>query len=136
MKIDLFKLNNLNTAPLSGEVVFDKELFGTMDIIDVKDCVIDGELTIDYEDCINLYATISGVFILKDAYTLEPIDYPFTTDIDENIGKYEDFYNKNKNTLDILPFLWENIVSEVPIRCTVEDKMPDLKGDGWSLIED
>lgn len=133
MKIDLFKLNNLNTAPLSGEVVFDKELFGTMDIIDVKDCVIDGELTIDYEDCINLYATISGVFILKDAYTLEPIDYPFTTDIDENIGKYEDFYNKNKNTLDILPFLWENIVSEVPIRCTKSKETPDLKGDGWSL---
>ena len=133
MKIDLFKLNNLNTAPLSGEVVFDKESFGTMDIIDIKDCVIDGEITIDYEDCININANISGVFILKDAYTLEPIDYPFNTDIDENIGKYEDFYNKNKNTLDILPFLWENIVSEVPIRCTKSKETPDLKGDGWSL---
>ena len=135
MKIDLFKLNNLGTCELNGEVVFDKELFGTMDIIDIKDVQINGELSIDYEDNINMYADLSGVFILKDAYTLEPIDYPFAINIDENIGKYDDFYNKNKNSLDILPFLWENIVSEVPIRCTKEEKMPDLKGDGWSLEE-
>ena len=133
MKIDLFKLNNLGNSPIEGEITFDKEIFGTMDIIDIKDVHIKGELNIDYEDCINLYADIEGVFILPDAYTLEPIDYPFSLNIDENIGKYEDFYNKNKNTLDILPFLWENIVSEVPIRCTKSDKTPDLKGDGWSL---
>ena len=106
-----------------------------MDIIDIKDAIIDGELSIDYEDEVNLYATIKGIFILPDAYTLDPIEYPFEINIDENIGKYDDFYNKNKNTLDILPFLWENIVSEVPIRCTKSERMPDLKGDGWSLEE-
>ena len=133
MKIDLFKLNNLGKTTISGEVVFTKDMFGTMDIIDIKNVFVDGELEIDYEDNINMFADISGTFILPDAYTLEPIEYPFELNIDENIGKYEDFYNKNKNTLDILPFLWENIVSEVPIRCTKSDKMPDLKGDGWSL---
>lgn len=133
MKIDLFKLNNLGNTTLDGEVVFDKEVFGTMDIIDIKDCYVSGELSIDYEDNINMYADITGTFILPDAYTLEPIEYPFEVNIDENIGKYEDFYNKNKNSLDILPFLWQNIVSEVPIRCTKSEKTPDLKGDGWSL---
>ena len=133
MKIDLFKLNNLGKTDLSGEVTFDKEMFGTMDIIDIKDVTIDGELSIDYDDNINMFAYVKGTFILSDAYTLEPVDYPFEVNIDENIGKYDDFYNKNKNTLDILPFLWENIVSEVPIRYTKSDKTPDLKGDGWSL---
>ena len=133
MKIDLFKLNNLGNSPIEGEITFDKDMFGTMDIIDIKDARIKGELNIDYEDCINLYADIEGVFILPDAYTLEPMEYPFSVNIDENIGKYEDFYNKNKNSLDILPFLWENIVSEVPIRCTKSNETPDLKGDGWSL---
>jgi uncharacterized protein len=108
-------------------------MFGTMDIIDIKDVTIDGELSIDYDDNINMFAYVKGTFILSDAYTLEPVDYPFEVNIDENIGKYDDFYNKNKNTLDILPFLWENIVSEVPIRYTKSDKTPDLKGDGWSL---
>ncbi|MCR5224310.1 MAG: DUF177 domain-containing protein [Bacilli bacterium] len=136
MKIDLFKLNNLGSTPVSGEVVIPNDMFGSMDIVDLKNVTIDGELSIDYEDDIYLTANLSGTMVLKDAYTLEPIDYPFDINIDENIGKYEDFYSKNKNALDILPFLWENIVSEVPIRCTVEDKMPDLKGDGWSLIED
>ena len=133
MKIDLFKLNNLGKTDLSGEVIFDKEIFGTMDIIDIKDVTIDGELSIDYDDNIVMYADVKGIFVLSDAYTLEPVDYPFEVNIDENIGKYDDFYNKNKNTLDILPFLWENIVSEVPIRYTKSDKTPDLKGDGWSL---
>ena len=133
MKIDLFKLNNLGKTTISGEVVFTKDMFGTMDIIDLKDVKVDGELSIDYEDDIYLYANLSGIMIVPDAYTLEEIEYPFNVDIDENIGKYEDFYNKNKNRLDILPFLWENIVSEVPIRCTKSDKTPDLKGDGWSL---
>ncbi len=133
MKVDLFKLNNLGNTPINGEVVFDKEYFGTLDIIDIKDVTIEGELSIDYEDQVNMSANISGTFILPDAYTLEPIDYPFDVEIDEIIGKYEDFYNKNKNTLDILPFLWENIVSEVPIRCTKSNETPDLKGDGWSL---
>ena len=133
MKIDLFKLNNLSKCDVNGEVVFDKEMFGTMDIIDIKDCYIDGEISIDYEEDVYLNAEIKGIFILPDAYTLEPIEYPFDVIIDDNIGKYDDFYNKNKNTLDILPFLWENIVSEVPIKCTKSDKTPELKGDGWSL---
>ncbi|MCR4581493.1 MAG: DUF177 domain-containing protein [Bacilli bacterium] len=133
MKVDLFKLNNLGKVTLNDEVVFDKEMFGTMDIIDIKDSFIEGELSIDYDDNIIIEANLRGTFILKDAYTLEPIDYPFELELDENIGKYDDFYIKNKNRLDILPFLWENIVSEVPIRCTKSDKMPDLKGDGWSL---
>jgi len=133
MKIDLFKLNNLGNASVSGEVIIPKEMFGSMDIVDLKDVYIDGELEIDYEDDVYLTANLNGTMVLKDAYTLEPIDYPFDIDIDENIGKYEDFYSKNKNTLDILPFLWENIVSEVPIRYTKSDKAPELKGDGWSL---
>ena len=53
------------------------------------------------------------------------------------MGKFEDFYNKNKNTLDILPFIWENIVSEVPIR-VVKDEYKDFKqsGNGWEVISD
>ena len=133
MKIDLFKLNNLGSAPVKGEVIVPQEMIGTMDIIELKDVYVDGEISIDYEDDVFLEANLDGTMILPDAYTLEPIEYPFSINIDENIGKYEDFYSKNKNTLDILPFLWENIVSEVPIRCTKSEKMPDLKGDGWSL---
>lgn len=133
MKIDLFKLNNLGKVTLDSDVTFDKEIIGTMDVIDIKDTHINGELTIDYDDNLCIDAFVKGVFVISDAYTLEPLDYSFETNINEIIGKYDDFYNKNKNSLDILPFLWENIVSEVPIRYTKIDKTPDLKGDGWSL---
>ena len=47
MKIDLFKLNNLGKTTISGEVVFTKDMFGTMDIIDIKNVFVDGELEID-----------------------------------------------------------------------------------------
>ena len=42
---------------------------------------------------------------------------------------------QNKNSLDILPFLWENVVSEVPIRVVKEGaKASDVQGNGWELV--
>ena len=81
--------------------------------------------------------TVTGDFILPCAVSLEDVLYPINVKIEENMGKFEDFYNKNKNTLDILPFIWENIVSEVPIR-VVKDEYKDFKqsGNGWEVISD
>ena len=64
--------------------------------------------------------------------TGEDVIVPFKCDIEEEMA--ENAIN-NQFFLDLLAVLWENIVSEVPIRCTKEETMPDLKGDGWSLEE-
>ena len=45
--------------------------------------------------------------------------------------------NKNfRNSIDILPIIWENILMEIPSRVVsddIKDSDLNLKGDGWSF---
>ena len=80
---------------------------------------------------------VFGEFILPCAVTLEDVSYEFRTNIQENMGNFNDFYDKCQNTLDILPLLWENIVSEVPMRVVKEGiSVTNISGDGWELISE
>lgn len=134
MNIDLFKLNNLNHLDIDQDVEFPEEYFGTMDIRDIKNCHIKGELSINYDDELDANLNIKGTFVLPCAITLEDVEYDFETNITDILGKFDDFYNKNKNILDILPIIWENIVSEVPIRVVKEGiDTSNISGEGWEL---
>ena len=67
---------------------------------------------------------------ILDSVSLEEINYPFDFEIDEEIT---DFIKNSQNCLDIMEFLWQNIVLEVPIRYTLCDA-DNLKGDNWCMI--
>ena len=137
MRIDLFKLNNLGKVNIDSDIVFDESYYSSIGIRNIKEMHVAGEISIDFEDNLISDLLVTGEFILPCAVTLEDVEFPISVKIEENMGKFEDFYNKNKNTLDILPFIWENIVSEVPIR-VVKDEHKDvqLKGEGWEVISD
>lgn len=135
MKIDLFKLNNLNKAIIDSDIEIPKEYFGTTDIIDIKNTHVSGEITINYQDELVADLEVKGTLILPCAITLEEVPYDFSTKIDEIMGNFDTFYNKNKNMLDILPLIWENIVSEVPIRVVKEGvSSQGINGEGWELV--
>lgn len=135
MKIDLFKLNNFNRLDLDSPAIFPKEFYDGMEIRGIENCHVKGEIVIDFEDELMANLEITGTFILPCAITLEDVFYSFSTKMEENLGKFEDFYDKNKNSLDILPILWENIVTEVPIRVVKEGvSAQDLNGEGWEVI--
>ena len=138
MKMDLFKLNNFNSVSIDENISIPEEYdLNKAGIRRIENLHVSGTISIDYADEIVTDLTVTGDFILPCAVSLEDVLYPINVKIEENIGKFEDFYNKNKNTLDILPFIWENIVSEVPIR-VVKDEYKDLKqsGNGWDVISD
>ena len=135
MKIDLFKLNNFNRLDIDSDVTFDEELYCKTDVRNIMNAHVSGELSISYEDELECDLLVTGTFILPCAITLEDVSYDFEVKIEENLGKFEDFYNKNKNSLDILPVLWENVVSEVPIRVVKEGaSLDNLNGYGWELV--
>ena len=137
MKIDLFKLNNYNHLDVDGFVEFPEELYKNLDVRDIKDTKVTGEILINMEDEILLNLLVRGVFIMPCAVTLEDVPCDFEVNIEENIGKFNDFYKIPQNTLDILPFIWENIVSEVPIRVVKEGvKREFTHGNGWELISE
>ena len=138
MKIDLFKLNNFNSVSIDENILIPEEYdLNKAGIRKIENLHVSGTISIDFADEIVADLTVTGDFILPCAVSLEDVLYPINVKIEENMGKFEDFYNNNKNTLDILPFIWENIVSEVPIR-VVKDEYKDFKqsGNGWEVISD
>lgn len=135
MKIDLNKLNVYNKVSVDNDIVLDKELYQSTDIRNIKDLHVSGEITINISDEIVSDLEVSGTFILPCAITLEDVEYKFTTKIDEIWGKFNDFYENVKNNLDICPIIWENIVSEVPMRVVKDGiDIKELNGDGWELV--
>ena len=74
--------------------------------------------------------------VLPCAITLKPVDYPFSTEIN---GQLDELLVENdkkfKNTIDILPIIWENILMEIPMRVVSPNAKPEkLKGEGWQFI--
>ncbi len=137
MKIDLFKLNNYNYLDIDEFVDFPSDFYQNMDVREIKDVKVTGTISINNLDEIETNLEVSGTFILPCAITLEDVLYDFKTNIEEILGNFNDFYLKNKNTLDILPFLWENIVSEVPMRVVKEGiSVTKTYGDGWELVSE
>ena len=137
MKIDLNYLNRFGSINLDENIFINEDYYKNTDIRKLKDIHVNGEIKIDYDDFINLNLEIDGIMVLPCAKTLKDVDYKFNTIIEESIGKFEEIYKNNKNTLEITDILWENIVLEIPIRVVSSDIMPsNTSGDGWELIEE
>ena len=135
MKIDLNYLNRFGKIEIDSDFTLDESFYKNTDIRRLEDLHVTGIIDIDYEDNINFDLNVTGKMILPCAITLKDVSYDFDTSIEENIGKFEEIYKNNKNTLEISPVLWENIVLEIPIRVVSKDIEPsNTSGDGWELI--
>lgn len=88
----------------------------------------DVEVEVDSINC-----KIEGTMTIEDSISLEPIEYPFSIEYDDEI---DENCKKNENTLDIFSFLWENIVLEVPLRFTKVTDFSKFRGDGWKLVSE
>ena len=136
MNIDLNKLNVNGEIIINEELKIDEELYKTTSIKDLKPVKVNGKIFYNISDEIELDIDVEGVMILEDSITLDPIDYPYSFHINEIVSseneEIKEYYQNSKNTLDIMPILWQNIVLEVPISITKE-KDAHLSGEGWEL---
>ena len=131
MKIDITKLLHgyIDEIEINQNVIIPNELTANSLITELKDIMLSGDITIDEEDNINLNGTLSGIMILKDDITLEPVEYQFNTDLEEIL-------EKNKNILDITDILWQNILVEIPSKVRSTDEDINLEGNGWRMISE
>ena len=137
MKIDLNYLNRFGKIEVDSDFNIDESYYKNTDIRKLENLHVSGLINVDYEDNINFELKITGRMILPCAVSLVDVPYDFDTSIEENIGKFEEIYKNNKNTLEISPVLWENIVLEIPIRVVSKDIEPsNTSGDGWELISE
>ena len=139
MNIDLLWLHNgqVSEIDISGVYSLENVDLHNTDIIRLSDLVVHGTISRkENEDAVlddYLCCSIKGIMILTDSISLEEVDYPFLIDYDDFVMEN---WIKNKNTLDIFSFLWENIVLEVPLQFTKVRDLSKFHGDGWKLISE
>ena len=133
MKIDLRKLYSLASVDVDGTITFPEERLKSAGIIRLEDVSVHGKAIINYEDEIELNLDLSGKMYLPCAISLEEVEVPFATKIEEIIGEN----NINSNFyLDLSDILWENIVLEIPIKVVKEGvQLETSSGKGWSVEE-
>ena len=133
MKIDLRKLYSLASVDVDGVITFPEERLKSAGIIRLEDVSVHGKAIINYEDEIELDLDLSGKMYLPCAISLEEVEVPFATKIEEIIGEN----NINNNFyLDLSDILWENIVLEIPIKVVKKGvQLETSSGKGWSVEE-
>ena len=134
-----FDLNILNIKPkiiVDTKVTFPKEILKKAGILSMDEVEVKGEITSDIGEYF-LNISLKGKMVLPCSLTLEPVDYPFTLEIEENLNEMMENFKKTQKTIDILPIIWENILMEIPMK-VVSPKAKNMKtkGDGWELITD
>ena len=139
MELNLALLSTGEVKGYDEDFTISSDVYKNVGILDLKNCHVVGTIYLDSLSMLVVNLTVTGIMVIPDSVTTEPVDYPFTSKIDEefdiNDENFIEYYQKSQNILDIMKILWENIVLEVPMRFTVT-KDAHLSGEGWSLGED
>lgn len=135
MNIDITMLNRRmkNTIDIDSEVIIPNDRFSNTEILDLKNLKLQGSIVRNSSDIITLKADLSGIMVLEDSISLEPIDHQFFCQIEE---EFEENDENLENILDITDILWQNIVLEVPLKLTNVENFNEYQGDGWKLVSE
>lgn len=131
MQIDITLLltNSTNILSIDDKFNIPKEMLSKSLIEDLKNLTLTASIKFNEENELILTGIIKGIMILKDDITLEPMEYKFTTDIEENL-------NKNQKILDITDILWQNILVEIPSKVRITNEDIEISGEGWRVISE
>ena len=139
MELNLAQLSNGEVVEYNQDFSIDSNLYQSVGILDLKNLHVTGDISLNSVSMLAVNLTVTGIMVIPDSVTTEPVEYPFTSKIEEeydiNDENFLEYYQKTQNILDIMKILWENIVLEVPMRFTLA-KDAHLSGDGWSLGEE
>ena len=141
MIIDLTKLatSSLEELFIEESLELSDDYFKNTSIKELRDVVFNGSVTKLCDNTYQITGKVTGIMVLPDDITLEPVDYSFESIIEERVDEFGNNEEKSlqiiKNRLDITEFLWQNILVEIPPK-VVSEKNRDLnlEGDGWRLI--
>ena len=118
------------------DVEIPETFYENSEIRELKNIHVKGYLVLNYEDNIEYNLDISGLMVIPNSFTLADYPYEFSCNVCETVNDFDNFYDKLKNTLDIIEILWQNIVLEVPIQVGESNEEPIKSGDGWELASE
>lgn len=136
--ISLLLSNVLDSIKIDDDISFSKEDIQNAGMLSLENVHVSGIITRTSIDTLSLDLKLTGDMYLACAVTLKPVKHEFSINItDEKIQENENILRKDANTLELKPFLWENIVVEIPLRVVADDAYSkEYKGSGWQLISD
>lgn len=129
IKLESINSNIYDNLIINQNVDIPIEYYEKSDILELKNIYLNGKIYRNSADELILEGVLTGIMILEDSISLDNVEYNFSINIEENL-------ENNKNTIDIIPILWQNIVLEVPLRFTKVDDTSSYSGDGWKLVND
>lgn len=114
-------------------------------IRDISEVRVQGNV-FNSQSFISFHLTISGQMVLPCSLTLEDVHYPFSIDTIESFQLHDDvtveeevnemIHSIESSTIDLLPFIKENILLSVPMKVVHPKANPQMSGDGWSMLTD
>lgn len=134
-EIDLSLLHSSATDKIEIDEFYDipSDYYEGTDVKSLENVHAMGCITRETDDVYYVDIDVEGTMVLQDSISLEDVNYPFSTHIEGNL---EEFVTNLENSLDILEFLWENIVLEIPLKFTKVEDLSKFHGDGWKLISE
>jgi len=145
MKIDLSMIltNKADTMEISENISFDGYDLDSVGIKKIENVSFKGFAIRHTSGCITIDGSLAGTLYLSDDVTLEEVKRPFAIRIIEKLDEFGKNEDGNleiiQNRVDILDFLWQNIVVEIPLKISFSDNEKLITSDNLDIetyIED
>ena len=128
MEIDLLKLNYTDVINVDDDVTYTDEYIKDSGIIHLNNVHVKGTIKTDIEFNYDILFDLSGEMIITDSLSGEEVPYKFSTNIEEKL-------ENSLKSLDLIAFLWQYIVMEIPMRFTMHDEL-SIKKDDYEVISE
>lgn len=139
MEFDLNKITEQGIL-IDTIISFDEEYLRVSEIKKLDNVHVSGRIYYSLTKEVIFAGNVNGNMTLVDGYSGDLIDYPFNIDLDEILAHFsnedEKMGKKPKNSLDLKEVLWENIVLEVPIVVSKDNKVKTKKGEFWEVRDE
>lgn len=139
MEFDLNKITEQGIL-IDTIISFDEEYLHVSEIKKLDNVHVSGRIYYSLTKEVIFAGNVNGNMTLVDGYSGDLIDYPFNIDLDEILADFsnedEKMGKKPQNSLDLKEVLWENIVLEVPIVVSKDNKVKTKKGEFWEVRDE
>ena len=128
MEIDLLKLNYTEEIDINEDINYSDEYISGSGIIHLNNVHVSGTIKTDIEFNYDVNFKLKGEMIINDSLTGEEVPYKFNTNIEEKL-------ENSLKSLDLIEFLWQYIVMEIPMRFTLCNDL-SVKNDDYEVISE
>ena len=129
MEIDLLKLNYTDVINIDDDLEFPDSYLEGSDIIHLNDVHVTGTIKSDIEFNYDVNFILTGTMVINDAITGEEVPYEFNSEIEEKL-------ENSLKSLDLIQYLWQYIVLEIPMRFTISSDELSIHNEGYQVISE